>query len=153
MYQFFFNISLIFGAELDRGGSASSRAETGGLVASGDGTATGYPKVEPEGLLNPRLVADGGGLVALVGGAVPALNSAQRGHFRFVSKEAKKMRLSGQGYQKSITHVTHLTTMTTTSLQIESARPDGGEGICAIPLYQVLRAGSGAWVYLPPSQS
>jgi len=63
----------------------------GGLVARGDGTAAGKPNEEVEGpRLNPRLgkfgVA-GGGLVADVegvAGAVPLLNSAHRGHFRFV---------------------------------------------------------------------
>jgi hypothetical protein len=66
----------------------------GGLAASGDGTATGNPKAVFVGpLLKPRLgkfVVAGGGLVAdpegVDGtGAVPLLNSAQRGHFRLVS--------------------------------------------------------------------
>lgn len=66
-------------------------------MANGEGTATGKPNatelVGP--LLNPRLgrlVAEGGGLVArpeeegVAGtGAVPLLNSAHRGHLRFVS--------------------------------------------------------------------
>jgi len=65
----------------------------GGLVAKGDDTAAGKPNAALEGpRLKPRLgrFAVGGGLVAEpdgVGGvgAVPLLNSAQRGHFRFVS--------------------------------------------------------------------
>lgn len=75
---------------------SSSAADIGGLVASGDGTATGNPKAVLDGpRLNPRLgkFAVGGGLVAEpeavgVAGAVPLLNSAQRGHFRFVSTMA-----------------------------------------------------------------
>jgi len=71
----------------------------GGLVAKGDGTAAGNPKerlLPPIGgprlkpkFANPGAVG-GGGLVAEVdgvreGGTVPLLNSAQRGHLRFVS--------------------------------------------------------------------
>jgi hypothetical protein len=81
-------------------------------MASGDGTATGYLKVEPEGV-KPKI-----GRGRRTGSAVPALNLPNM-----------------------------------TSLQIESARLDGGEGICAILLYQVLQACSSAWMYLPPSQS
>ena len=80
---------------LGAGASASSSwADIGGLVARGEGTAAGKPKAALEGpRWNPRLgkfaVVDGG-LVAEpegvgVTGAVPLLNSAQRGHFRFVS--------------------------------------------------------------------
>jgi hypothetical protein len=77
---------------LGAGASASSsRADIGGLVARGEGTAAGKLKEGPR--LNPRLgkfAVVGGGLVAEpegvgVTGAVPLLNSAQRGHFRFVS--------------------------------------------------------------------
>jgi len=65
-------------------------ADIGGLVAKGDGTAAGNPNVAAEGpLLNPRLgrFAGVGGLVADCEGvgAVPLLNSAQRGHLRLVS--------------------------------------------------------------------
>jgi len=85
-------VNLIFGAELWELAS-STIPETGGLVARGDGTATGKPKEDVEGpRLKPRFgkfcVADGGGLVADVDpdgtGVVPLLNSAQRGHLRFV---------------------------------------------------------------------
>lgn len=101
-----FSVSLIFGpAVADEGvpGSevtlSSSIACIGGLVAKGDGTAAGNPKerlLPPTGgprlkpkFTNPGAVG-GGGLVAEVdgvkgGGIVPLLNSAQRGHLRFVS--------------------------------------------------------------------
>ena len=88
---------MILGAVLvcgdDAIGSISSIAKTGGLVASGDGTAAGKPKLDTEGpLLKPRFGRFGvaGGLVADVAavtepGIDPLLNSAQRGHLRFVS--------------------------------------------------------------------
>lgn len=99
-----FSVSLIFGpAAADEGvpGNelSSSIACIGGLVAKGDGTAAGNPKerlLPPTGgprlkpkFTNPGAVG-GGGLVAEVdgvrgGGIVPLLNSAQRGHLRFVS--------------------------------------------------------------------
>jgi len=71
--------------------SRSSMADMGGLVARGEGTAAGNPDVAAEGpRLNPRLgrFAVIGGLVADCAegaGAVPLLNSAQRGHLRLVS--------------------------------------------------------------------
>ena len=87
-------MSLSLGAEPEgaREGSVSSTADTGGLVARGDGPAALNPKEAfCKGLLNPLkldppgvaggVVADG---VAGTGGA-PLLNSAQRGHFRLVS--------------------------------------------------------------------
>lgn len=89
-----FKVNLIFGPEpLGVGGtrSSSSMADIGGLMANGEGTAAGKPNEALEGpRLNPRFgkfPVAGGGLVADpgVGGAVPLLNSAQRGHFRFVS--------------------------------------------------------------------
>ena len=73
---------------------SSSIADIGGLVARGEGTAVGNPKEAMGGpRLKPklgRLTLVGGGLVAEpeavgVTGAVPLLNSAQRGHLRFVS--------------------------------------------------------------------
>ena len=77
--------------------SRSSTADMGGLVAKGDGTAAGNPNAAAEGpLLKPRLgkfAVVGDGLVAddVEGtGAAPLLNSAQRGHFRFVSIIIKK---------------------------------------------------------------
>jgi hypothetical protein len=81
---------LSFGAAEEESVS-STMPDMGGLVARGDGTA-GKPNEEVEGpRLKPRLgkfgVA-GGGLVADVegvAGAVPLLNSAHRGHLRFVS--------------------------------------------------------------------
>lgn len=70
--------------------------DMGGLVASGEGTAAGKPNNAVDGpRLNPRLgrfgVA-GGGVEAdadagVGGGAVPLLNSAQRGHLRLVSAQ------------------------------------------------------------------
>ena len=74
-------------------GSVVSIADTGGLVARGDGTAALNPKdAFCEGLLNPPKLdppgVAGGGLVPVgvagTGGA-PLLNSAHRGHFRLVS--------------------------------------------------------------------
>lgn len=78
-------------------------AVTGGLVASGEGTAAACPKDGwrsdiADGLeLKPKLGSPAGdiappppgGLVAeltLIGGA-PELNSAHRGHLRFVSRK------------------------------------------------------------------
>jgi len=74
-------------------GISSSSADMGGLVARGEGTAAGKPKGIEGPRLNPRFgrfAVVGGGLVAGpdwvgVTGAVPLLNSAQRGHFRLVS--------------------------------------------------------------------
>lgn len=62
----------------------------GGLVARGDDTATGKPNDDVDGpRLKPRLGrfgVVGGGLVADADaeGAGPLLNSAHRGHLRFV---------------------------------------------------------------------
>jgi hypothetical protein len=80
--------------------ASSTIPDMGGLVARGDGTATGKPNEEADGpRLNPRLgkfgVA-GGGLVAEaeeVAGAVPLLNSAHRGHLRFVSVDQIRQRI------------------------------------------------------------
>jgi len=76
---------------VDGAAGSSSIADTGGLVANGEGTATGKPKAGFEGpRLNPRLgILIAGGLVAEPegtsdAGAVPLLNSAHRGHLRFV---------------------------------------------------------------------
>jgi hypothetical protein len=93
-------VSLILGAE----GASSGAAMTGGLVASGEGTWSElWPK--PRELL--RLGVNGGGLpadpdaaapagVGVAGGCAPELNSAQRGHLRFVSASEKK-KGSGSG--------------------------------------------------------
>ena len=74
--------------------SSTSMADTGGLVASGEGTAAGKPKAGPR--LKP-IPPGGGGLVTLAGpalllagvgtgiGGVALLNSAHLGHLRFVS--------------------------------------------------------------------
>lgn len=94
LFQCFFSVSLILGpVESDgRAGSLSSIADTGGLVASGDGTAAGNPKDVLGPLLKPRFgKLAGGGLVAVPDevdgtGAAPLLNSAQRGHLRLVSR-------------------------------------------------------------------
>lgn len=71
----------------------------GGLLAKGEGTAAGNPNAALEGpRLKPRLgkfAVVEGRLVAEPDaaepvGAVPLLNSAHRGHFRFVSKKKRK---------------------------------------------------------------
>jgi hypothetical protein len=110
--QFLLSVSLILGAALPEpegvdvpvvSAPGSSIANTGGLVARGDETATGKPKLDTEGpRANPRLIfwigsvgvaepGGGAGLEADAGpegvlaGIVLELNSAQRGHLRFVS--------------------------------------------------------------------
>jgi len=86
---------LILGPEAD---TSSSIAVIGGLIASGDETATGCPNAELR--LNPPRIggtlADGGGGLAMEpdgvgadGPPVPLLNSAQRGHLRLVSNWIK----------------------------------------------------------------
>ena len=86
-------MSFNFGAA----GTSSDAATTGGLVASGEGTCSVLLGPTPSEL--PRLV-NGGGLPAdpdaaaetgtgVAGGCVPELNSAQRGHLRFVSEREK----------------------------------------------------------------
>lgn len=71
---------------------------TGGLVASGEGTCSELLGPKPSEL--PRLGVNGGGLPAVpdaeavtgagvAGGCVPELNSAQRGHLRFVSERVE----------------------------------------------------------------
>ena len=95
-YYVLLSVNLILGAEPlgVPGMASSSMADMGGLVAKGDGTAAGNPNAAAEGpRLKPRLgrfAAVGGGPVAEpdgveAAGAVPLLNSAQRGHFLFVS--------------------------------------------------------------------
>jgi hypothetical protein len=84
-----FNVNLILGAE---GAASSSIAERGGLVARGEETA-GNPNELAPGRLNPippnpppmgeALAAEVEGVGGT--GAVPLLNSAQRGHLRLVS--------------------------------------------------------------------
>jgi hypothetical protein len=81
------SVSLIFGAV----GTSPAAAITGGLVASGEGTWSELLGPKPSELL--RLGVNGGGLpadpaaeAAAAGGCVPELNSAQRGHLRFVSE-------------------------------------------------------------------
>lgn len=78
---------------------SSSIADIGGLVARGEGTAAGKPKLAARlKLMGPTLLADagGGGLEADPAGgggigppAAPVLNSAQRGHFLLVSGDEK----------------------------------------------------------------
>jgi len=74
-------------------GVSSDAAMTGGLVASGEGTWSELFWPKPRELL--RLGVNGGGLpadpdaaaaagVGVAGGCAPELNSAQRGHLRFV---------------------------------------------------------------------
>ena len=88
-------VSLILGAV----GVSSDAAMTGGLVASGEGTWSVLLWPKPRELL--RLGVNGGGLpadpdaaaaagVGVAGGCAPELNSAQRGHLRFVSASKKK---------------------------------------------------------------
>jgi hypothetical protein len=91
--------------------SWSSIAETGGLVASGEGIAAPNPK---EGFGGPRLkprlgrfgrLGVAGGLIADPGadetGATPLLNSAHRGHFRLVSVVELVETSTSEGYEKS----------------------------------------------------
>lgn len=101
-FQVRFSVNLSLGAaEGDKGSISSSMAVMGGLVARGEETATGCPNAElPTGRLNPasigEMAAAGGGGLAIVPepegvaaaelGTGPLLNSAQRGHLRFVSK-------------------------------------------------------------------
>ena len=85
-----FNVNLILDAE---GAASSSMAERGGLVARGEETAAGNPNELAPGRLNPSppnpppmgeaLAAEVEGVGGT--GAVPLLNSAQRGHLRLVS--------------------------------------------------------------------
>jgi hypothetical protein len=89
------SVSFIFGAA----GTSSNAATTGGVVASGEGTCSELIWPKPSELL--RLGVKGGGLpadpdavaetaVGVAGGCVPELNSAQRGHLRFVSEKEKE---------------------------------------------------------------
>jgi hypothetical protein len=91
-------VSFIFGAA----GASSNAATTGGLVASGEGTCSELLGPKPSEL--PRLGVNGGGLPAdpdaeavtgagVAGGCVPELNSAQRGHLRFVSEREKEKKI------------------------------------------------------------
>ena len=97
-------MSFIFGAA----DTSSDAATTGGLVASGEGTCSKLLWPIPSELL--RLGVNGGGLPAVpdaeaetgagvAGGCVPELNSAQRGHLRFVSEREKgrKFVMCGKG--------------------------------------------------------
>lgn len=89
------SVSFIFGAA----GTSSEAAITGGVVASGEGTCSELIWPKPSELL--RLGVNGGGLpadpdaeaetaVGVAGGCVPELNSAQRGHLRFVSMKERE---------------------------------------------------------------
>ena len=124
-----FRVSLIFGFAIDGvdGIPSSSMADMGGLVANGDGTAAGNPNAAPEGpRLNPNVGnPEGGGLVAEpdgmgVVGPVPLLNSAQRGHFRFVSAAPLLSPRKDKKRQGIRTHVSHLSTVTASPLQHNS---------------------------------
>jgi hypothetical protein len=88
------SVSFIFGAA----GTSSDAATTGGLVASGEGTCSELLGPKPSEV---RLGVNGGGLpagpdaeaeagVGVAGGCVPELNSAQRGHLRFVSERERE---------------------------------------------------------------
>ena len=148
-----------FGAVVGVGGTSSIAADMGGLVARGDGTAAGKPN-EPDGpRLNPRfdtappggggpLPEDGPG----VAGSVPLLNSAHLGHFRFVSAEYKiskknkhemmMMMTWTNPNEQEHTHMTHLSTMSTPTLNIikivsyrgNVGREGGGLGLECVPL-------------------
>lgn len=112
---------------------SSSIADIGGLVARGEGTAAGKPNDAEGPRLKPRfgifvVTPDGGGPEAEgpgVAGAVPLLNSAHRGHLRFVSNEFVSMLLITKRYGRlgmtmimiRLTHMTHLPTMTTSPLR------------------------------------
>jgi len=78
--------------------SSVAMADMGGLVASGEGTAAGWPNAVVEGpRLKPRFgrFAAGSGVGPDpdgVAGAAPLLNSAQRGHFRLVSEKKRVKR-------------------------------------------------------------
>jgi hypothetical protein len=85
------SVSLILGAA----GTSSGAATTGGVVESGEGTWSELLWPRPSELL--RLGVNGCGLTAdpdadagvcvgVAGGWVAELNSAQRGHLRFVSE-------------------------------------------------------------------
>jgi hypothetical protein len=93
-------VSLILGTDVAGAGvgvgSSPAMPDTGGLVARGDGTAAGKPKVlRATPRLNPRFGRFGvpGTTAGVPGGATDpggvegpgVLNSAQRGHLRFVS--------------------------------------------------------------------
>lgn len=122
-----FRVSLILGAE----GVSSVAAITGGLVASGEGTwRLLWPK--PRELL--RLGVNGGGLpadpdaaaaagVGVAGGCAPELNSAQRGHLRFVSVSEKinkrKWKVEVWGISAARTHMTHLSAVAAASLKLK----------------------------------
>lgn len=94
--------------------------EDGGASDKGEFAATGCEDGKPKfgGESAPPaggLVADG---VAAMGGA-PELNSAHRGHFRFVSKHGGISEQSSgrdESSERRHTHVTHLPAMSTTSL-------------------------------------
>jgi hypothetical protein len=100
-------VSFIFGAL----GASSDAAITGGLVASGEGTCRELLWPKPSELL--RLGVNGGGLpagpdaeaetgVAAAGGCVPELNSAQRGHLRFVSERERRKKIVMCGEHSTI---------------------------------------------------
>jgi hypothetical protein len=98
-----FSVSLILGAPCGAASSGAA-ATTGGLVARGEGTWSEVFWPNPRELL--RLGVNGCGVpadpdaaaaaaavgvdgVAADGGCTPVLNSAQRGHLRFVSEKKK----------------------------------------------------------------
>lgn len=107
---------MIFGAA----GASSGAATTGGLVASGEGTCSKLLWPNPSELL--RFGVSGGGLLAdaaawvgVAGGWVAELNSAQRGHLRFVSERENDYdaRMGSRSWR---THMTHLTAVAASSL-------------------------------------
>ena len=97
-------MSFIFGAV----GTSSNAATTGGVVASGEGTCSELIWPKPSELL--RLGVNGGGLpadpdavaVGVAGGCVPELNSAQRGHLRFVSERERGKKFGMRGKHSTI---------------------------------------------------
>ena len=138
-------VSFSFGAEADccSEASSSSIAVTGGLVASGDGAniagarsadeggrARGEPEAPGVGTLKPPkpgcelpaaigAVTPGGPVVdkaGLIGGA-PELNSAQRGHFRFVSVFKKSQLGKSTDSVGKLTHMAHLSAVAAPSLE------------------------------------
>jgi hypothetical protein len=123
-----FSVSLILGAC----GASSGAATTGGLVARGEGTWSEVLWPKPRELL--RLGVKGGGVPAdpdadaavdlgvAAGSCTPVLNSAQRGHLRFVSErgimwcESENARTAGQVNGGWRTHMTHLSAVAAASL-------------------------------------
>lgn len=98
-------------------------ALSGGLVASGEDTYGPVATLVTGGRVNVRLEAAGmiGGATdevdppAAAGGSEPLLNSAHLGHLRLVSRRCQ---LSDTRCRELLTHVSHLSTMSTSSSSV-----------------------------------